>query len=402
MTTASAVRPSLNIRSLLPLASVSLFVGTAMSLSMPFMALFITDELRAGPAALGVFMFASPMAGLVIGTLLGRWSDSRAIRRNLLVAGGAAGTAGFAVFTVVREYWLLLIVSITLLAIAGSVLSQMFAYAHQFMERTNAGKAPFAVSILRTVLSLAWVGGPPLGAVIVSKASFEGLFIASAAFYLAVALVTVRLPELGVTHTATEDNIERGALRRQMSLAIVGFVLLQGGSALGVNAMPLFITDVLHGSPGDAGLVLGLCAALEIPLILWFGTLATKYDQHLIILLGASVALAYQGIMLATTAVWQIAAAQVLSAIVISAVMGVGITYFQSLAPDRPGFASTMYGNTLTLGVMVAGPLLGVAQEFGYRTAYAMALGLSILGIIALLLGRTRVRPRSAVAPTVR
>ncbi|MFC0104836.1 sugar efflux transporter [Kibdelosporangium aridum] len=390
MTAVSVTQAPLRLRSLLPLASVSLFVGTAMSLTMPFMGLFLTNEVHASPAALGAFMFVSPVAGLIVGTLLGRLSDARAIRRNLLVTGAISGAIGTALFIVVRNYWVLLAASVTLLAIAGSLLAQTFAYGRQSMERTNPAKAPFVVSILRTVLSLAWVGGPPLAGVIVSQAGFTGLFIATSAFYLIVAVVTARLPELGLERHVAHDA-GGGMLNRQVIFAIVGFVLLQGASGLGVSAMPLYITDVLHGSPGDAGLVLGLCAALEIPLILWFGSLAVKYDQHLIVLLGGAVALAYQSLMLMTDAVWQILVLQLLSAIVISAVMGVGITYFQSLAPNRPGFATTLYTNTLTVGIMLAGPLLGLASDIGYRTAYLMSLILSAIGIAALLFGRSRV-----------
>ncbi|MCE7003819.1 sugar efflux transporter [Kibdelosporangium philippinense] len=372
------------------MATVTLFVGTAMSLTMPFMGLFLTNEVKASPAALGSFMFVSPVAGLIVGTLLGRLSDARAVRRNLLVIGAISGAAGMALFIVVRNYWILLGTSVTLLAIAGSLLAQTFAYGRQSTERTNATKAPFVVSILRTVLSLAWVGGPPLAGVIVSAYGFTGLFVASTVFYLIVAAVTIRLPELGMQAQVKSEDGEGGLLNRQVIFASIGFVLLQGASGLGVSAMPLYITNVLHGSAGDAGLVLGLCAALEIPLILWFGALAVKYDQRMIVILGGSVALVYQGLMVMTSAVWQILLLQVLSAIVISAVMGTGITYFQSLAPNRPGFATTLYTNTLTVGIMLAGPLLGLASDIGYRSAYLMSLIVSALGIAALFLGRKR------------
>ncbi|WP_253884815.1 sugar efflux transporter [Actinokineospora diospyrosa] len=385
----SATRSPLSPRALLPLASLSVLVGLPTALTMPFTGLFLADGVKASPAALGAFLFISPAAGLVASTLLARVSDRRAVRRNLLVIGAVAGATGSALFAVVRSYWVLLAVSVTLLAVSSSLIAQMFAYARQSLERTDSARAPLVISILRTLISLTWVAGPPVGALLVAKTGFGGMFLAATAFYLVVALLAVRLPELGSTGSARPEQ-RRGGLGVQFAFAAPAFALLQGGSALGVNAMPLFITDVLGGTAGDAGLVLGLCAALEIPLMLGFGVLAVKVDQHRIIVLGAVVALAYQSVMLATDAVWQIAAAQVLSAVVISSVMGIGISYFQAMAPDRPGFATTLYVNTITIGIMVAGPLLGLAQQLGYRTAYLMSLVMSALGVLLLLVSRVK------------
>ncbi|ONI83101.1 MFS transporter [Actinosynnema sp. ALI-1.44] len=377
------------MRSLLPLAAICVPIGVSNALTWPFLALFLSDEVHASSAALGAFMLVSPLAGLAASSWLGRLSDVRAMRRNILVAGALAGATGSVLFAIVRDYWVLLAVSVTLVAISSCLLAQMFAYTRQSLERTNPAKASFGVSIMRTLLSLAWVGGPPLAALLLDRTGFEGLYFGAAALFLVVALMSARMPELGLRPPAEKDE-SVGAVRRQIVFAAIGLVLLQGGSALGVNAMPLFVTNVLQGTTGDAGLILGLCAALEIPIILWFGHLATRSDQHLIVLIGGSVALGYHTVMLLSGAVWHVAAGQVLSAVAIAAVMGVGLTYFQSLAPERPGFATTLYSNTLTVGVMLAGPLLGLARELGYRTAYSMSLGLVVLGLLSLFLGRPR------------
>ncbi|MET0233750.1 MAG: sugar efflux transporter [Kibdelosporangium sp.] len=385
MTAVGGTRSPMTVKSLVPLASVSMSVGLATALSMPFLALFLTAEVGASPVALGVFLLISPLAGLVASTVMGRVSDSHAVRRNLLVTGGAAGAVGSALFAVVRNYWVLLAVSVTLLAVASSLLAQMFAYARQYAERSSSTKAPLVISVLRTLISLSWVAGPPLAALLVSKAGYAGLYIGSGAFFGLVAVLTMRLPELGRARRSTVD--EGGGLPRvQIGLAAGAFVLLQGSVTLSVNAVPLFVTNDLHGTAGDAGLILGLCAALEIPLMLGFGVLAVRIDQRRIVCLGAAVALIYQAVMFMTTSTWQVAAAQVLNAVLISAIMGVGISYFQALAPDRPGFTTTLYTNTITVGAMLSGPLLGLAQQLGYRTAYLMSLVMSAFGLILLVM----------------
>ncbi|TCO53761.1 sugar efflux transporter [Actinocrispum wychmicini] len=378
----TVAREAVPWRSMVPLASVSVVVGVSGALALPFTSLFLTAEVGVSSVELGAFLLVAALAGLVGSTLLGRLSDSRAVRRNLLVIGAAAGTVGFGLYAVLRSYWALLAVACTLVAVATSLLSQMFAYARQSAERANPVKAPLIISSLRTMLSIAWVGGPPLAALLIQVGGYTALYGATALLYATAALIAARLPELGLTAKETAV-VPR---RPQITLATGAFVLVNGAIALCVSGLPLYVTDTLHGTPGDAGLVLGLCAALEIPLMLWFGVLAVKADQHRLVCLGAAVALLYEGVMLATSDIWQVAAAQLLHAVVISAVGGVGISYFQSLAPDRPGFATTLYTNTLTVGSMIAGPLLGLAKQLGYRDVYLMALGMSAAGV-ALLLG---------------
>jgi SET family sugar efflux transporter-like MFS transporter len=376
-------------RPLIPLATVSVAVGVAGALALPFTSLFLTTEVGVSPFALGAFLLITPLMGLVASTLIGRLSDSRAIRRNLLVIGALAGTVGYGLFAVLRWYWVLLLVSCTLVAVASSVLSQMFAYARQSAERGDSTRAPLIISSLRTLISLAWVGGPPLAALLIQIGGFTGLYVATAVFYVVVAALTLRLPELGEPKSVRREvlPVPRGPL---IMFAVVAFVMLQGSIALSVTAIPLLVTSDLHGTAGDAGLILGLCAALEIPLMLGFGVLAVKMDHRRLVMIGAVVALAYQALMFTTTSTWQVAVLQVLHAVVISAVTGVGITYFQSLAPDRPGYATTLFTNTLTLGSMLIGPLLGLAKQLGYHTAYLMSLIMSAVGLVFLIMARTR------------
>ncbi|NUT47711.1 MAG: sugar efflux transporter [Saccharothrix sp.] len=369
--------------------AVSLFTGVGYALAVPFLSVFLVKEVAAGPVAVGGFLLADAVAALVVSTLVGRLSDARAVRRAVIVWSTAAATVAYALFSVVRDYRLLLVVSLTLVAVGSSLMPQTFAYARQAVERAGSAKGPLAISALRTVMSLSWVVGPPVGAVLIDTTGFTGLFGLAAALYLMGAVTAVvLLPELGGTASPAGERV--GSPRRDVLLAAVAFGLLQGGDLLGFLALPLYVTDVLHGTTSDAGLIIGLCAALEIPLMLAFGALALRVDHGVLVLTGGVVALAYYAVLLVSAATWQVAAAQVLHAIVISAVMGVGISYFQGLAPDRPGYASTLYANTQKVSAMVSGPLFGLAQTLGYRSAFVIAIVLSVVGIVLLLAVRRR------------
>ncbi|MDU0293910.1 sugar efflux transporter [Saccharothrix longispora] len=393
MAVVSEPRVSRRSRPFVPLVSVSLLSGTGYALVSPFMALFLVKELQAGPFAVGAFLLVGALASIVLSTLVGRFSDTRDVRRTLMFAASVVGAVALALFAVLRDYWLLLAVSVTLWAFSASHMPQMFAYARQLLDRSRSTRGAFAISGLRTTLSVAWVGGPPLGALLMTAAGFTGLFTAAAAMYVLTAVATlIWLPRLGPDPVVTADVDHRPDPRGGFLLASAAFVLLQGATAVGVAAMPLFITEDLGGTAGDAGLVLGLCAALEIPLMLGFGALAVRFDHRVLVLAGGALALAYYSVMVLVQATWQVMAAQVLHAVVISAVMGVGISYFQDLAPDRPGYATTLYTNTARISAMTSGPLLGAAQHFGYRTAYGMGLVMSVLGLALLLADRRQRR----------
>jgi MFS transporter, SET family, sugar efflux transporter len=77
-------------------------------------------------------------------------------------------------------------------------------------------------------------------------------------------------------------------------------------------------------------------------------------------------------------------------------VSGVGISYVQDMLPGQPGRASTLYSNAFPIGAVLAGPLFGLAQQFGYRLAYAMATALCLAGLLLLAAVRNDHVPRTA------
>ena len=52
----------------------------------------------------------------------------------------------------------------------------------------------------------------------------------------------------------------------------------------------------------------------------------------------------------------------------------------QDCCRGQPGRATTLFTNTFPIGAMLAGPLFGLAQHFGFRLAYAHGTGLCLPG----------------------
>jgi SET family sugar efflux transporter-like MFS transporter len=391
-------------RRLLPLTLIFIAVGLSTSFVGPYLALFLNQAVHAGPVRTTVFLIVAPGSGVLISWIIGRLSDRRPIRRRLLLVAASAGLAGTALTSVVRDYWVLLAITVTLTAMSASLVPQSYAYARQVLAHGDPARAAMAISLLRTLLSVAWVGGPPLAAALLATRGF-GLVYAFAAltYTAALAAVLFGLREVPApTRKEGDAPIElTPAPRRTIALVIAGFVSVQVTMTLGVQAMPLYVSTDLGGSVGEAGLVLGLCALLEIPLLIGFGALSTRVPLRRLILFGAIAAIAYQATATVATTVWMLAAAQLLNAIFIAAISGLGVSYIQDLMPGRPGRATTMITNTYPAGQILAGPAFGLAQHFGFRLAYGMNLGLCFVGLLLMIAaGRqaSAARPEPVIA----
>jgi SET family sugar efflux transporter-like MFS transporter len=277
-----------------------------------------------------------------------------------------------------------LAVAITLIAVAASLVPQVYAFSRTLLDRAHPARVATGLSWLRSLLSLSWVVGPPLAAFLIGAADFRGLFLVAAAMYAAVLAVLLRFRGVpGVRSVAPVGG--SGAAAGPMLRASAAFILLQCAASLGVMSLPLFVSVDLAGKVGDAGLILGLCAAVEIPLMLVFGALAGRWSLHRLVLVGAVVGIGYFAGMALTRAVWQIAFAQLFNAAFIAAVGGLGISYFQDLMPGRLGRATTTFTNTNRISAMLAGLLIGVVQVIGYRYSYLIGAGLCAGGLGLLL-----------------
>jgi MFS transporter, SET family, sugar efflux transporter len=386
----TATRERRSRRALVPLGVAFLAIGVSTAVVLPFLSLFLSTEVHVGPVKVAVFLIAAPLSGVVMGTLLGRLSDQRPIRRTLLIIAALAGAAGMGLTAFVRQYWILLGLTVTATALAGTIFPQTFAYARQVLQRDNPARAAMGISAMRTVFSVAWVAGPPLAAILLSAGGFRYVYGAAAAMYLVSAFVAVFwLDEVEAAMPAPADaggSLSTGRFR--LVLTGTAFTLLMCPMTLAVQALPLYIDRDLGGKASDAGLILGLCAALEIPLILALGALSARVPLRRLLYGGVGCGIVYYGLATTASSVGPLVAGQVLNALFIAAVSGLGIVYVQDMLPGQPGRASTLHSNSFPIGAALAGPFFGLGQHFGYRLSYAIATALCFLGLLILAIVR--------------
>jgi len=147
----------------------------------------------------------------------------------------------------------------------------------------------------------------------------------------------------------------------------------------------LFITNNLGGTTSDVGLVSSICAALEIPFMIMLGLFSAKYSNRILMMSGAVFGGVYYLIVIISGAMWQMFAAQILLAVFVAVISAIGISYIQDLLPSMPGYASTLYSNSSTIGRLI-GSLAGggLASVVGYRYSYVFCFILIFISAIML------------------
>ncbi|MPV54959.1 MFS transporter [Burkholderia sp. HI2761] len=381
-----------------PLSAAALMLGVAMSFTAPYLSLFGVEAAGMSPLLAGVFMTLIAASGVVASTWAGRWSDRRDRHRPLLVVSLAAAALGFALLCVLRTHGPVIAAGTILLGAGAVSLSQIFSFARAVLPVADDAQRELASAALRTMLSIAWVFGPALGALILAQTGFTGLFLAASVGFVACAAIVARIPEPVRRPTAAHVRaVDRAAappdeatagvaaprasvLRTLVALALIG---------LAANAtmivLPLYIVRGLGGTPTNVSAALGLAALLEIPMMLWLGVRSTRLDKARWLMACALVHAAYFIGLAAVSRVDAILPLQLLSACVVAITSCLGMTRVCDLMPSRPGTATAMFFSTARVGSIASGVLSGACVDlFGYRATFAGCCGLALVAFALL------------------
>lgn len=75
---------------------------------------------------------------------------------------------------------------------------------------------------------------------------------------------------------------------------------------------------------------------------------------------------------------------QLFNAVFIGIIAGIGMLWFQDLMPGRAGSATTLFTNSISTGVILAGVIQGaLAQSFGHGAVY---IGIAVISVLTLWL----------------
>lgn len=368
-------------------------VGIGVSITRPYLSLFGTSIVHMSPVELGIFMCVNALGGIAASTWLGRLSDMKTPKKDVMLFSSACAALGYGVFLVLHSYIPLLVVSTILLGFASSVYPQMFAYARESAMHHDAANATVAVTTLRSFFSLAWVIGPLCGAWLLAVFQFNGLFVATGAIFAGVFFIVLfgieRRPSAGIR--GSQPMKVFGFLRdRHILTSCVSFAAVYTAATINGLYMPLLVTKTLHAPQYMVGSIVALSAGLEIPIILVLGALAERFGKRKLLLFGSICGTVYYAGVALAQKPWEMLVLQLFCAVFIATSVSIGMSYMQDFLPGALGSATTLYANTSNIGQM-AGSLVGggIAQVLGFRNVFWVCVGLGIISYVFLLRSRS-------------
>ncbi|MEO2838152.1 sugar efflux transporter SetB [Escherichia coli] len=366
---------------------VAFLTGSAGALQTPTLSIFLTDEVHARPAMVGFFFTGSAVIGILVSQFLAGRSDKRGDRKSLIVFCCLLGVLACTLFAWNRNYFVLLFVGVFLSSFGSTANPQMFALAREHADKTGREAVMFS-SFLRAQVSLAWVIGPPLAYALAMGFSFTVMYLSAAvAFIVCGVMVWLFLPSMQKELPLATGTVEAPRRnRRDTLLLFVICTLMWGSNSLYIINMPLFIINELHLPEKLAGVMMGTAAGLEIPTMLIAGYFAKRLGKRFLMRVAAVGGVCFYAGMLMAHSPVILLGLQLLNAIFIGILGGIGMLYFQDLMPGQAGSATTLYTNTSRVGWIIAGSVAGIVAEiWNYHAVFWFAMVMIIATLFCLL-----------------
>lgn len=203
----------------------TVFVGLTQAMSMPFLAIYLSETTTLGPAYIGMIAGAGPLAGTVGGFLGGILSDLFG-RRKLMILSMMVMAAAFAAFVVVSHPLALLFVSLVK-GLAGSFYGTVSKAMMGDLTPADQRFRVFSNRYLANNLGVAI--GPMLGAFLGIAGSGTAFLLTALAYVLFAILLGVACKRYAVGDGQGEAAEEKPGLRQMWKVlsrdtALLAFV----------------------------------------------------------------------------------------------------------------------------------------------------------------------------------
>lgn len=362
---------------------IAFLTGIAGALQTPTLSLFLTTEVKVSPFMVGLFFTGSAVMGILVSQFLGSWSDKKGDRKTLILFCCILGALGCVLFAFNRSYFILLLVGVLLSSFGSTANPQMFALAREHADKTGREAVMFS-SILRAQVSLAWVVGPPLAFALALGFGFTFMYCAAGVAFLLCGLMVrgflPSMPKAVLTGTATLQAPRVN--RRDTLMLFIACSLMWAANSIYLINMPLYVVKELHLPSKLAGMLMGTAACLEIPTMLIAGYLAKQLGKRFLMRFAVISGVVFYSSLLFFTGTVELIAIQILNALFIGILAGIGMLYFQDLMPGQAGAATTLFTNSTRAGWILAGSIAGLVAQFAsYYAVFYAALAMVVVSV---------------------
>ena len=365
---------------------VAFMMGVAGALQAPTLSLFLSREVGAQPFWIGLFYTVNAIAGIGVSLWLAKRSDSQGDRRKLIIFCCLMAIGNALLFAFNRHYLTLITCGVLLASLANTAMPQLFALAREYADNSAREVVMFS-SVMRAQLSLAWVIGPPLAFMLALNYGFTVMFsIAAGIFTLSLVLIAFMLPSVARVELPSENalSMQGGWQDSNVRMLFVASTLMWTCNTMYIIDMPLWISSELGLPDKLAGFLMGTAAGLEIPAMILAGYYVKRYGKRrMMVIAVAAGVLFYTGLIFFNSRM-ALMTLQLFNAGFIGIVAGIGMLWFQDLMPGRAGAATTLFTNSISTGVILAGVIQGaIAQSWGHFAVYWV---IAVISVVALFL----------------
>ena len=365
---------------------VAFMMGVAGALQAPTLSLFLSREVGAQPFWIGLFYTVNAIAGIGVSLWLAKRSDSQGDRRKLIIFCCLMAIGNALLFAFNRHYLTLITCGVLLASLANTAMPQLFALAREYADNSAREVVMFS-SVMRAQLSLAWVIGPPLAFMLALNYGFTVMFsIAAGIFTLSLVLIAFMLPSVARVEQPSENalSMQGGWQDSNVRMLFVASTLMWTCNTMYIIDMPLWISSELGLPDKLAGFLMGTAAGLEIPAMILAGYYVKRYGKRrMMVIAVAAGVLFYTGLIFFHSRM-ALMTLQLFNAVFIGIVAGIGMLWFQDLMPGRAGAATTLFTNSISTGVILAGVIQGaIAQSWGHFAVYWI---IAVISVVALFL----------------
>lgn len=371
---------------------LNFMVGLSTSLFIPFSSIFGLDIVGMGNVSYGIFMTIMAIGGVAISTYIGKLSDRNISRKLILIITSVAAILGYIGFAYIRDYYLLSLVAFFLLGMGAATMPQLWAYAREALEESDVPtkEVPYVMNVFRMFSALAWTVGPAFAGWVLVFVDFEGLFLMVAGgFLLSIIVMALFLESEPKTKDMSGKQVVLGKFifKPFIFANVFAMLLLHAATTINMQNIPQFVTKSLGGTEAHVGVIFSVPPIFEVPLMVMFGIMATKWELDVLIKLGFFFSFLYFLLMWNVTAPWQIYPLQILSAANVAITAGLAVTYFQNFIPEEPGTATTLYMNAQKIGSTLGFLLFGYFSSLvSYENVFILCIVLTGIGFATLLM----------------
>ena len=365
---------------------VAFMIGVAGALQAPTLSLFLSREVGAQPFWVGLFYTVNAIAGILVSLGLAKRSDQQGDRKKLIMFCCLMAVGNALLFAFNRHYLTLITCGVMLASLASTAMPQLFALAREYAD-SSAREVVMFSSIMRAQISVAWVIGPPMAFMLALNYGFTAMYsIAAGIFVISLVLVALWLPSVKRIEQPADIAVTEvsGWGNKNVRMLFIASTMMWTCNTMYIIDMPLWISSELGLPDSLAGVLMGTAAGLEIPAMILAGYYVKRFGKRRMMVSAVAAGVVFYLGLIMFHSREALLGLQLFNAIFIGIIAGIGMLWFQDLMPGRAGSATTLFTNSISTGVILAGVIQGaLAQSFGHAKVYWV---IAVLSLVTLFL----------------